>query len=138
MLFRSIGAAHAGWQGAVGGIIENTIAAMENLGAKRANMVAVLGPTINQNNYEVGADFEAKILAKDSAGAAFFMAGNSPDKRQFDLPGYILMRLDRAGVAGFDTRLCTYENHDRFFSYRRTTHKHEADYGRQMSAICLE
>jgi YfiH family protein len=133
-----IGAAHAGWQGAVGGVIENTIIAMEKLGAKRVNIIAVLGPTISQPNYEVGADFEAKLLAKDNAGAVFFAAGISADKRQFDLPGYILMRLERAGVAGFDTGLCTYEHSEHFFSYRRTTHRREADYGRQMSALCLE
>jgi polyphenol oxidase len=133
-----IGAAHAGWQGAVGGVIENTIEAMEKLGAKRGNMIAVLGPTISQKNYEVRADFEAKLLARDAAGAAFFVEGNAADKRQFDLPGYIMMRLERVGVAGFDTSLCTYTHNERFFSYRRTTHKHEADYGRQMSAICLE
>jgi polyphenol oxidase len=132
-----IGAAHAGWQGAVGGVIENTIAAMENLGAKRSDMVAVLGPTISQKNYEVGVDFEEKILAKDNAGAAFFAAGQSGDKRQFDLPGYIMMQLSRAGVNGVDTGLCTYANPERFFSYRRTTHKQEPDYGRQMSALCL-
>lgn len=133
-----IGAAHAGWQGAVGGVIENTIAAMETLGAKRANMVAVLGPTISQENYEVGADFEVKLLGKDGAGAAFFSRGQNDDKRQFDLPGYIMMRLERAGVQGVDTGLCTYAGADRFFSFRRTTHRQEADYGRQMSALCME
>jgi polyphenol oxidase len=133
-----IGAAHAGWQGAVGGVIENTIEAMEKLGAKRGKMIAVLGPTISQKNYEVGVDFEAKLLKRDAAGAAFFIAGNAPNKRQFDLPGYIMMRLERAGVTGFDTTLCTYTQSERFFSYRRTTHRLETDYGRQMSAICLE
>ena len=133
-----IGAAHAGWQGAAGGVIENTIAAMETLGAKRASMIAVLGPTISQTNYEVGADFEANLLARDANCAAFFISGASSDKRQFDLPGYILMRLERAGVAAFDTGICTYVHSDRFYSFRRTTHRHEADYGRQMSAICLE
>ena len=133
-----IGAAHAGWQGAVGGVIENTIAAMETLGAKRAQIIAVLGPTISQKNYEVAADFEARLLARDSEGAAFFAAGQTPEKRQFDLPGFILMRLERAGVKGFDTGLCTYASPDAFFSYRRTTHSNEADYGRQMSALCLE
>jgi polyphenol oxidase len=133
-----IGAAHAGWQGAAGGVIENTIAAMEKLGSLRSNIVAVLGPTISQSNYEVGADFQDKLLARDQAGAGFFIAGKAKDKRHFDLPGYILMRLARAGVKGFDTALCTYANPDRFFSYRRTTHQNEPDYGRQMSALCLE
>jgi polyphenol oxidase len=133
-----IGAAHAGWQGAVGGVIENTIAAMEQSGAKRASMIAVLGPTISQTHYEVGADFEARLLARDTAGAAFFTPGQNSEKRQFDLPGYIMMRLQRVGVAGVDTGLCTYANPERFFSYRRTTHHHEPDYGRQISALCLE
>ncbi len=133
-----IGAAHAGWQGAVGGVIENTVAAMETLGAKRGNIIAVLGPTIRQLNYEVGADFETKLLVHDAKSAGFFVEGQAADKRQFDLPGYIMMRLERAGVSGFDTGLCTYAHNDRFFSYRRTTHRQEADYGRQMSAICLE
>ena len=133
-----IGAAHAGWQGAVGGVIENTIMAMETLGAKRANIIAVLGPTISQKNYEVGADFEAKLLARDNEGAAFFAVGQTPEKRQFNLPAYIMRRLAQAGVKGFDTALCTYASPDSFFSYRRTTHRNEADYGRQMSALCLE
>jgi polyphenol oxidase len=133
-----IGAAHAGWQGAIGGVIENTIVAMEKLGAKRSNLVAALGPTISQKNYEVGADFEAKLIARDAAVAPCFNAGQTPDKRQFDLPRYILMRLERAGVLGVDTGLCTYANPQRFYSYRLTTHNNEPDYGRQMSAICLE
>ena len=133
-----VGAAHAGWQGAVGGVIENTIAAMEKLGAKRAQIVAVLGPTISQVNYEVGADFAADLLARDVDSAAYFAVGVTQDKRQFDLPGYIMMRLLRAGVEGVNTALCTYAEADRFFSYRRTTHQQEADYGRQMSALILE
>jgi polyphenol oxidase len=133
-----VGAAHAGWQGAVSGVIENTIVAMENRGAKRSDIVAVLGPMISQKNYEVGADFEAKILAKDQSASVFFVTGQSADKRQFDLPGYIMMRLLHAGVNGVDLGLCTYSNPERFFSFRRTTHKQEVDYGRQMSAICLE
>ena len=133
-----IGAAHAGWQGAVSGVVENTIEAMENLGTKRGNLIAVLGPTISQENYEVGADFEVKFLARDAAGAEFFAAGQTTEKRQFDLPGYILMRLSRAGVMAFDTAICTYADSEHYFSYRRTTHKIEADYGRQMSASCLE
>jgi polyphenol oxidase len=133
-----VGATHAGWQGAVGGVIENTIDAMEKLGAKRANITALLGPTISQKNYEVGSDFEAKLLARDSEGKVFFGAARAEDKRQFDLPGFIMMRLKRAGVAGFDTGFCTYADETRFFSYRRTTHKKETDYGRQMSAIFLE
>lgn len=133
-----IGAAHAGWKGAVGGVIENTVSAMETLGARKQDIVAVLGPTIGQGNYEVGADFEADLLARDSAGAAFFVAGLAADKRMFDLPGYIMMRLTSAGVQSENLALCTYANAGQFFSYRRSTHKSEIDYGRQLSALCLE
>ncbi len=132
-----IGAAHAGWQGAVGGVIEKTIAAMETFGANRNDTLGVLGPTISQKNYEVDADFGARLLAKDKAAAPFFIAGQSTTKRQFDLPAYIMMQLARSDVQGVDLHLCTYADADRFFSYRRTTHNQEADYGRQMSALCL-
>jgi YfiH family protein len=133
-----IGAAHAGWQGALGGVIENTIAAMEKLGAERGSITAVLGPTISQPNYEVGADFEAKAVARDAASAGFFAPGAVADKRWFDLPGCILMRLGRAGVEARWTGQCTYADAGRFFSFRRTTHAGEADYGRQASVIVLE
>lgn len=132
------GAAHAGWQGAAGGVLENTIAAMERLGARRENIRAVLGPTISQPNYEVGADFALRLTGADAAAQAFFQPGVSPEKRQFDLPGYILMRLARAGVESSWTGQCTYGDAERFFSFRRTTHAGEADYGRQLSAIVLE
>jgi polyphenol oxidase len=133
-----IGAAHAGWQGAIGGVIDNTIAAMEALGASRGNTIAVLGPTISQRNYEVGADFAAKAITRDALVSGFFMSGISADKRQFDLPGYILARAARAGIQCSNTALCTYADEQRFYSYRRTTHRGEADYGRQLSVICLE
>ncbi|MCU0832432.1 MAG: peptidoglycan editing factor PgeF [Rhizobiaceae bacterium] len=135
---RVVGAAHAGWQGAVGGVLENTIATMVALGARHGAIIAVLGPTISQINYEVGADFEGNVTAHDSAAAPFFAPGQSAAKRQFDLPGYILMRLARAGVAACWTGDCTYADEARFFSYRRTTHRGETDYGRQLSAILLE
>jgi YfiH family protein len=133
-----IGAAHAGWQGAAGGVVEATIAAMLALGAARERIIAVLGPTISQKNYEVGADFEARLMQTDAAGAPFFAPGATPDKRQFDLPHYILMRLARAGVSASWTGHCTYADAERFFSFRRTTHAGEADYGRQLSALVLE
>ena len=132
-----IGAAHAGWQGAIGGVIENTLQAMESLGAVRKRMTAVLGPTISQYNYEVGLDFKEKILGSDQAGCDFFTLGKTPEKWQFDLPGFIMMRLTKAGVAAFSTDLCTYAHPQQFFSYRRSTHQAEPDYGRQISAICL-
>jgi polyphenol oxidase len=135
---RIIGAAHAGWQGAVGGVLENTLAAMVALGARPTRIIAVLGPTITQRSYEVGADFEANVLARDPGAEPFFAAGATASKRQFDLPGYILSRLARAGVASHWTGHCTYADPELFFSYRRTTHAGEADYGRQLSAIVLE
>jgi hypothetical protein len=135
---RVIGAAHAGWQGALGGVLENTVAAMEALGAARASITAVLGPTISRPNYEVGADFAERAMERDPASAAFFSPGASAGKRHFDLPGCILMRLARAGVAAHWTGHCTYAEPERFFSFRRTTHAGESDYGRQLSAIVLE
>jgi polyphenol oxidase len=133
-----IGAAHAGWQGAFNGVIENTVAAMVTLGAKPENIIAVLGPTISQKAYEVGADFEARAMGIDAKSAPFFAPGINANKRQFDLPGYIIQRLKQVGVTARDTALCTYADEDRFFSYRRTTHRGEADYGRQLSVIALE
>jgi polyphenol oxidase len=133
-----VGAAHAGWQGAVGGVLENAIAAMEALGADRSRIVAALGPTISQPNYEVGTDFLARIIERDETAAPFFKQGKASDKRQFDLPGYVLMRLTKAGVRAQWTGDCTYAAPQTFFSYRRTTHAGETDYGRQMSAIMLE
>lgn len=133
-----VGAAHAGWRGAIGGVLEATIAAMERCGSQRADIVAVLGPTITQKNYEVAADMLDAVLAHDPAAARFFAPGAMPDKRQFDLPGFIVARLEAAGVrAGFVGR-CTYEEDDLFFSFRRTTHRGEADYGRQLAAIALD
>nr|WP_246191307.1 peptidoglycan editing factor PgeF [Aureimonas leprariae] len=134
-----VGAAHAGWRGATGGVLEATIEAMERCGAKRPRIVAVLGPTIMQANYEVDAAMAEGIVEGDLEAERFFAAGRSADKRQFDLPGLIVRRLERAGVAsaGFVGR-CTYGAEADFFSYRRTTHRGEPDYGRQLSAIVLE
>lgn len=133
-----VGAAHAGWRGATGGVLEATIAAMESCGARRQDIVAVLGPTITQAAYEIGADMADGILAGDPKAADFLAPGVDATKRQFDLPGLILSRLERAGVgeARFVGR-CTYGEEDSFFSYRRTTHRGEPDYGRQLSAIAL-
>jgi polyphenol oxidase len=133
-----VAAAHAGWRGATGGVLEATLEAMERLGARRERVVAVLGPTITQPNYEVDAAMSEAVAAGDRDAAPFFAPGVSPDKRQFDLPGLILMRLRRAGVAsaGFVGR-CTYGAERDWFSYRRTTHRGEPDYGRQIAAIVL-
>ncbi len=132
-----VGAAHAGWRGARSGILEGTLQAMERLGARRGRIVAVLGPTISQAAYEVGPDFAAAF--RDEAEAPrFFRPSGKPGHAQFDLPGYIGWRLARAGIGAFaDLALCTYGDEERFFSFRRTTHRGEPDYGRLISAIAL-
>ncbi len=132
-----IGAAHAGWRGALDGILEATLAAMEALGADRGNTVAVIGPTISQRAYEVGPEFFEDFVADDPENARFFANGDG-DRMQFDLPGYGLRRLRRAGVGEAEwIRHCTYSDDHRFYSYRRSTHAKEADYGRLLSAIRL-
>jgi YfiH family protein len=132
-----VGAAHAGWRGALAGISDAAITAMEGLGARRDRIVAVLGPTISQENYEVGPEVRSAFLAADPANARFFAAAARPDRAMFDLPGYIVARLSAAGVAASAVGLCTYADPGRFFSYRRATHRGEADYGRLISAIAL-
>jgi polyphenol oxidase len=133
-----IGAAHAGWRGALGGILHATLAAMESCGAKRQNIAAVLGPTIGRRSYEVGAEFKTRFLAEDASFARLFDAAARPDHFMFDLPGFIGFRLMRAGVTHFeDLALDTYADPQRFFSYRRKTHQNEQDYGRLVSAIAL-
>ncbi|HMQ58888.1 MAG TPA: peptidoglycan editing factor PgeF [Rhizobiaceae bacterium] len=135
---RVIGAAHAGWRGALTGILENTVAAMEALGASRRNIAAVLGPTISVGNYEVDAGFHARFVEQDAANARFFAPSDRPGHFRFDLPAYILARLDKAGIAATTTGQCTYGDEENWFSFRRTTHRAEPDYGRQMSAIALQ
>ncbi|WP_295048798.1 peptidoglycan editing factor PgeF [uncultured Paracoccus sp.] len=129
-----IGACHAGWRGALGGIIEATVDAMRALGA--GPIRAVIGPTISQRAYEVGPDFMDSFLAEDPGHSRFFSGG--PNGRPlFDLPSFGLMRLRDAGVDAEWSGHCTYSDPDRFFSYRRATHEGEADYGRLISAITL-
>jgi YfiH family protein len=133
-----IGAAHAGWKGAFTGVLEATLAAMEALGAQRADTVAVLGPMISRLAYEVGPEFVARFVAADAGNARFFSPGERPDHAMFDLPAYIRMRLTGAGIGLFeDLALCTYGDEERFFSYRRVTHRQEPDYGRLLHAIAL-
>jgi hypothetical protein len=133
-----IGAAHAGWRGALTGVIAATIAAMEALGARRARIAAALGPTITQPNYEVGPEFVERFIAADPANARFFAGSERAGHAMFDLSGYITERIHRSGVDNFeDLRLCTYADADRFFSYRRMTRLGEADYGRHVNAIAL-
>lgn len=131
-----IGAAHAGWRGALEGVLEATVDAMEELGATRARIQAVIGPSISQRAYEVGAEFLDTFLMEDPQYARFFANGQG-DRLHFDLTGFGLYRLREAGVAAEWTRHCTYSDEERFYSYRRTTHAKEADYGRLISAIRL-
>jgi len=133
-----IGAAHAGWRGALEGVTDTTLARMEELGAHRADIIAVVGPCISQANYEVGADLRDAVLARDAANERFFIPSDRDDHWRFDLEAYVLHRLRTADVgviAGLGE--CTYADEHRFFSYRRTTHRGETDYGRQISCISL-
>jgi len=135
---RVIGSAHAGWKGAFGGVLENTIAAMETLGAARASIVAAIGPLIRQPSYEVGAEFVARFTEADAANARFFVPSARADHSMFDLAGYIRLRLERAGLQAIDdTGIDTYPD-ERLFSYRRSVHRKEPDYGRNIHAIVLE
>jgi polyphenol oxidase len=133
-----IGAAHAGWKGALGGVLDATVGAMERLGAERGRIVAVLGPTIGPDAYEVGPDFVTRFTGAHEGNARFFRPSDKPGHAMFDLPAFILARLGEMGVGrAASLGLCTYGDERRFFSYRRTTHRGEADYGRLISAISL-
>jgi purine-nucleoside/S-methyl-5'-thioadenosine phosphorylase / adenosine deaminase len=133
-----VGAAHAGWRGALTGVIEATIATMERIGADRGRIAAALGPTIRQPNYEVGPEFIGRFVAADPGNARFFMASQRTEHAMFDLTGYIAERVRQAGIVQFeDLGLCTYAEPERFFSYRRTTLRAEPDYGRHINAIAL-
>ena len=133
-----IGAAHAGWRGALAGVIEATIVAMERLGASRDRMTAALGPTIRQPNYEVGPEFVERFLAADPGNARFFEPSQRAGHAMFDLTGYIAECVQRAAIIQFeDLGLCTCAEPERFFSYRRTTLRGEPDYGRHINAIAL-
>ena len=134
---RIIGACHAGWGGALKGVLEDTISKMESLGAMRKEITAVLGPTISQKNYEVGPDYPDPFRTESPDNDRYFIPSGNAGHFMFDLPGYIVDRLARAGVAASWTGHCTYADGENFFSYRRTTHRGEQDYGRQLSAIML-
>ncbi|MEM6638024.1 MAG: peptidoglycan editing factor PgeF [Pseudomonadota bacterium] len=132
-----IAAAHAGWKGTLYGVLEATVAAMEELGAHRSRIGAAIGPSISQRAYEVGPEFFDTFMAEDPATARFFANGDG-DRYHFDLPGYGLLRLRDMGLNDVHwTGHCTYSDPDRFFSYRRSVHQGEADYGRLISAIRL-
>jgi YfiH family protein len=135
---RVIGAAHAGWKGALTGVLENTVRAMEDLGAARERIVAVLGPSIGPENYEVGGEFVERFTEADKDNARYFTPSKNIGHWMFDLNRYTLDRLRKAGVSAEGLDRCTYAEEDLFYSYRRTTHRNEADYGRQISAIVLE
>lgn len=136
---RVIGAAHAGWRGALGGIIAATVAAMAELGAEPGRIAAAIGPAIGRQSYEVSADFPAPFLAQDRTNAEFFFPALGADKQLFDLKGYVFARLMAAGVRDvvvMPNDTCT--DIQRFFSYRRACQRGETDYGRLLSAITLE
>ena len=135
---RVIGAAHAGWKGALTGVLESTIKAMEKLGADRSNTIAAIGPLIRQDSYEVGREFVERFIAADAENVVFFIPSVHEGHAMFDLAGYIRMRLERAGILTIDDLgLDTYAD-ERFFSYRRSVHRKEPDYGRHIHAIALE
>jgi len=134
-----VGAAHAGWRGALTGVIEAAIAAMERLGADRDRISAALGPTIRQPNYEVGPEFVDRFLAADPGNSRFFTPSQRTGHAMFDLASYIAERVRNAGIVQFeDLGLCTYAEPERFFSYRRTTRRGEPDYGRHINAIAIQ
>lgn len=133
-----VAAAHAGWRGATGGVLEAAIAAMVAAGATRARIRAAVGPCINQPAYEVGPEFEAEVLALDPANARFFARATPASRPHFDLPAYVAARLGRAGIGAIERRSpCTDGNESEFFSYRRSQRLAHPDYGRQISAIVV-
>jgi polyphenol oxidase len=133
-----IGASHAGWRGALNGVLDATIDAMEGLGAQRENIVGVIGPCISQPAYEVGQEFIERFLEVSPDNHCFFSNAKAPKKYLFNLPGYGLFRLRKAGIKAAEwTQYCTYSDPKRFFSYRRATHEKKADYGRLISTIRL-
>jgi YfiH family protein len=134
---RVIGAAHAGWKGALTGIVESTVAAMEKLGADRNGIVAAIGPLIRQPSYEVGGEFVERFIEADADDGVFFIPSAREGHAMFDLPGYIRMRLENAGVLMIDDLGVDTYSDDRFFSYRRSVHRQEPDYGRHVHAIAL-
>jgi YfiH family protein len=135
---RVIGAAHAGWKGALSGILESTVEAMEKLGAERDGMIAAIGPLIRQQSYEVGGEFVERFIEADAENALFFIPSMRDGHSMFDLAGFIRMRLENAGIPMIDdVGIDTYSD-ERFYSYRRSVHRKEPDYGRHVHAIALE
>lgn len=135
---RVIGAAHAGWKGALTGIVESTVAAMEKLGAEPSGIVAAIGPLIRQHSYEVGGEFVERFIEADAENAVYFIPSTREGHAMFDLAGFIRMRLENAGVLMIDDIGVDTYSDERFFSYRRSVHRKEPDYGRHVHAIALE
>ncbi|MCE9522545.1 MAG: peptidoglycan editing factor PgeF [Alphaproteobacteria bacterium] len=134
-----IGSAHAGWKGAIGGVAQATVRAMEALGAERGRIRAAIGPCIGPASYEVGPEFFARFNDEANANRTFFRPSARESHFLFDLPGFVAARLAAFGVSAVDRlNLCTYEHAEHYFSYRRTTHRGESDYGRNISAIMLK
>lgn len=135
---RVIGAAHAGWKGALAGVVDSAVAAMVRLGARPRRIAAAIGPCISKSAYEVGEEFHATVMAADAANACYFGPAERVDHWRFDLPGYVRSRLAATGVQHIvDLELCTYAHDAAFYSFRRATHRGEPDYGRQLGAITL-
>ncbi|MGZ3329923.1 MAG: peptidoglycan editing factor PgeF [Xanthobacteraceae bacterium] len=134
---RVIGAAHAGWKGALTGVLESTVEAMEKLGAERGGIVAAIGPLIRQHSYEVGDEFVERFIEADADNAAFFLPAARAGHALFDLAGFIRMRLENAGVLMIDDIGVDTYSDERFYSYRRSVHRKEPDYGRHVHAIAL-
>lgn len=133
-----IGAAHAGWRGAIGGVTDQILREMEALGARRERIAVAVGPTISGANYEVGPEFHEQFIAEDPSNTRFFRPSDRDGHFMFDLPAYLKHRLSRAGVGSVEhTGQCTYAEPERFYSYRRATHRGEKTYGGQISAITL-
>ncbi len=133
-----VAAAHAGWKGAMGGVVESAIKAMETLGASRSRIRAAVGPSISQQAYEVGPEFEAQFLAADRVTKVYFQKFDPAGKPHFDLPGFVQSRLAAAGIGQIEmVTPCTYGDESKFYSFRRSQHRKEPDYGRQISAIVV-
>jgi polyphenol oxidase len=134
-----IGCAHSGWKGAIGGVAESVVGLMERLGASRSRIQAAVGPCIGQASYEVGPEFEARFAEADASNRVYFVRSQRAGHWRFDLQGYVTARLKAAGIGTVEAlNVCTYEHNDAYFSYRRTTHRGETDYGRNVSAIMLK
>jgi YfiH family protein len=135
---RVVGSAHAGWKGALGGVVESVLALMETMGAKRTRIRAAIGPCISQASYEVGPEFRDRFVASGGENAGYFVPSTRADHWQFDLPGYVRARVAAAGVDVDAIDACTYKDEKGLFSFRRATHRAESEYGRNLSAIMLK